>query len=160
MAAKSPKAATAKPGSRAGLPWLQGLLCGIVAAVATPTAVLAGGLLAPAMVLFLLEAAADKPATRCVMLSGLAAATFPLMALWSGGHSMDLAGALLGDPANLLPAWIAQAAGWLAVELAPLAVAALESAQTQARTARLRQERTRLQDAWGIDPPQPPAAPP
>lgn len=143
----------ARRARRGVAPWMQGLGCGLVAALATPTAALAGGLLAPAIATIMLDRREGRALTRTVLLAGLAAAARPLATLWVGGHGMELALALLADPANLGLAWIAQGAGWLACEALPLAITASLNAQAAARAGRLRRVRAELQAEWDLPPP-------
>jgi hypothetical protein len=142
--------AVARSQGKSALPWGLGLACGAAAAVATPTAVLVAALLGPALLTFMLDPAEGKPVARCVLLCGLSAAAFPLMALWSGGHTMDLSLSLLGDPASVVVAWTVQGAGWLLAELAPLMVLLLQNSHGAARAHRLRTARAHLADEWGL----------
>lgn len=140
---------TAGQGGGARLWWL-GLLCGGLATLATPTAALAGLLLAPSGAAWLADRSPGKLAVRPVLLCGLAAAIGPLAALWTGGHTLALALSLASDVQGLGIAWGAQAAGWLAGELAPLAVLLGVEAAAAARAAALRARRRALQDEWGL----------
>ncbi len=142
---------------RAALPWVQGLLCGVAAVAAGPTALLAAALLAPSAVMAMSGAEDAKPVARCMMLAGLAAAVFPLAALWSGGHTIDLSVSLLDDGGSLLTAWVAQAAGWLLVELLPVLIGAAQALQAKAQARALRAARTQLEEEWGIAPAAQPA---
>jgi hypothetical protein len=135
------------------LTWLQGLLCGAVATLATPTALLIGVLLGPALVAIALDREPGRPRARSIALCGMAAAVEPLRTLWSAGHSMATATALLGNVHILATAWSAAAAGWLLAEATPLAVRAALEALSIARAARLRAERARLVETWGLGAP-------
>src|SRR5262245_38255604 len=119
--------------------WLQGLLCD---ALATPTALLLGVLLAPALVAMLFDHEPGRPR---------AGAIDPLRVLWTTSHSVATATALLGDLRVVGTAWIAAASGWLLAEIMPVAVRATLEAVSIARMARLRAERARLIAAWGLD---------
>jgi hypothetical protein len=134
------------------LVWLQGLLCGAVVTLATPTALLLGVLLGPAILALVLDRQPGRPKARGVALFNMAAAIDPLRTLWMSGHSMSNASALLGDMHILGMAWSAAAAGWLMAELAPIAVRAVLDVLSVARVARLRAERTRLAQEWGLGP--------
>ncbi len=131
--------------------WLQGLLCGALATLATPTALLLAVLLAPAWAAMLLDRQPGRPIARCIALCGMAAAVGPLRTLWTSGHSMAGATALLADLRVLGTAWSAAAAGWLLAEAAPVAVRAVLEAVSLSRAAQLRAARTRLIEAWGIE---------
>jgi hypothetical protein len=133
--------------------WAQGLACGVVATLATPTAVLAGLLLAPAVLTYMLDTRDGRALTRTVLLAGLAAAAQPLTTLWGGGHTMDLALRLVADPSHFGLAWAAQGVGWLLAEALPLAITASYNVQTAARAARLRAARAALEHEWSLPPP-------
>ena len=141
------------PPRRGSQTWLLGMGCGALATLATPTAVLAGLLLAPALVAWLLDSTPARGVARPMLLCGLAAAVRPMLALWVGGHTMAISLDLAGDLSTLGLAWAAQASAWLVGELAPLAVGLAQAARTRARIARLRAERARLEQEWGIRPP-------
>jgi hypothetical protein len=143
--------------------WLQGLLCGAVATLATPTALLLGVLLAPALLATVLDQEPARPRARSIALCGMAASVGPLRTLWISGHSLATASALLGNVQIVGTAWSAAAGGWLLAEITPLAVRAALEALSIARTSRLEAERARLTEAWGLDaaseaPPRPDGA--
>jgi hypothetical protein len=130
--------------------WLQGLLCGVLAALATPTALVLGVLLGPGLLALLLDRAPGRPAARAMLLFGLSATVFPLMALWKAGHTMEAASLLVCDPGTLALAWSAAGAGWLLVQLVPHVVRlALESVAI-ARARRVRALRARCAEEWGF----------
>ena len=133
--------------------WLQGLLCGAMATLATPTSVLLAVLLAPGLLALFLDGEPGRPRARCILLCGMAASIDPLRALWTMGHSMATATALLGNLGFVGTAWSAAAAGWLLVEAMPIVARAVLEAMSMTRGARLRAERARLVDAWGLEAP-------
>lgn len=143
----------ARPRQRS-LIWLQGLLCGAMVTLATPTALLVGVLLAPALVAVALDHEPGRPRARSIALCGMAAAVGPLRTLWTTSHSLATATALLGDVRVIGTAWSAAAAGWLLAEITPIAVRAVLEALGLGRAARLRAERARLAETWGLDGPQ------
>lgn len=146
------KAATATRSRRGFGGWLPGVACGALVTLATPTALLLGVLLVPSGLLFVLDRAEGKPTARAVLLFGLATAIAPVLALWSGGHTLANSLSLLSDPVTPAAAWAAQGAGWLLMELLPLGVRAVSEMQTAATLHRLRTERAALEQAWGIPP--------
>jgi hypothetical protein len=131
--------------------WLQGLLCGALATLATPTALLLGVLLAPAFLAIALDQDAGRPRARSIALFSMAASVGPLRTLWTSGHSLFTATTLLTDPRVVGTAWSAAAVGWLLTEMMPLAVRALLDALSTARKTRLEAERARLVEAWRLD---------
>lgn len=157
MARQSLSAAPARAARPAAPPqrsyaWLQGLLCGVAAALVPGPALLIGLLLAPGLFALLLDQAPGKPMARAVLLAGLAGSIEPLASLWNGGGGIGEALGMLGDPAVLGLAWLAGAGGWLASELAPLFLRVGMDGAAAARAARLRAERARLVEEWELDP--------
>lgn len=144
---------TAPQPRRHSLIWLQGLLCGAMATLATPTAVLLGVLLAPAFLAIALDREPGRPRARSIALCAMAGTIAPLRTLWTTSHSMATVAALLSDLRVFGTAWSAAAAGWLLAEVLPIAVRAVLEALSIARAARLRSERARLVEAWGLGAP-------
>ena len=133
------------------LVWLQGLGCGAMATLAPGFAVLLASLLAPGLSALLFDREPGRPMARCVLLAGLTTCVQPVQALWSNGQTLNAALALLANFQTLGTAWSAAAAGWLLVELAPLASRLVLDAIARSRAARLRTQRQELIDAWGFD---------
>jgi hypothetical protein len=151
-AGKSANDSTVTPPPRQhSLVWLQGLLCGAVATLATPTAVLLGVLLGPALLALVLDRQSGRPKARSVALCSMAASIDPLRTLWVTDHSMATAAALLGNPRIVAAAWSAAAAGWLLAEVTPIAVRVVLDALSISRAARLRAARARLAEEWGLE---------
>jgi len=163
--AKSPKPAKkaankpghAKPGK---MMWLQGLACGALVTMATPTALLAGVLLAPTILVWFLDSAPGKPTLRPVAMLGLGTAAYPLLELWRLGHTMSAAIDLALDPSVLVLAWAAQSGGWLLVELLPLLITVGMQIAASARIARLQALRRSYEEEWDFPPrdAEPPSA--
>ncbi len=151
QAARSPAAAQPRQHS---LVWLQGLLCGAMATLATPTALLLGVLLGPALLAILLDHEPGRPRARSIALCSMAAAIDPLRTLWTAGHNLATATALLGNVRVVGTAWVAAAAGWLLAEIIPVGVRAVLEVLAVARASRLRAERAKLAETWGIEAPQ------
>jgi hypothetical protein len=150
--AKRAVAGTASPGPRQhSMVWLQGLLCGALAMLAPPTALLMSVLLGPALLALIFDRQSGRPRARSIALFGMAASVEPLRTLWVSGHSMQVAADLLGDLHVLETAWAAAAAGWLLAEVAPVAVRATLEALSISRAVRLRASRSRLADEWRLD---------
>jgi len=153
MKAHAAKRPAARPGRGLGSAvWLQGLACGAVIALATPTAVLGGLLLAPGIGVLLLEPHAGRLAARVALLCGVAAAAAPMAALWQAGLGVSGAMAAASDPTVLAGCWAAQAAGWLLAQLAPVLLRLAFDARAAAAAARLRAERARYESEWEIPP--------
>lgn len=144
------RANTSRP-KQSSLIWLQGLLCGALVTLATPTALLLGVLLAPALLAIVFDRQPGRPRARSIGLCSMAAAVDPLRSLWIGGHGMATAMGLVSNLQTVATAWCAAAVGWLLAECAPVAVRGALEAVSLARTARLRAERARLVDAWGLE---------
>jgi hypothetical protein len=142
---------TARRPRQHSLVWLQGLLCGALATLATPTALLLGVLLGPALLVAFLDTEQGKPVGRSVVLFSMAASVQPLKTLWMSGHTMQVATTLVSDFHVIGIAWIAAAAGWLLVQILPIAARSLLEALVLARSAQLRAERTKLVSEWGLE---------
>jgi hypothetical protein len=111
-------------------------------------------LLGPGLVALVLDGRPGKPVARAMLLFGLAPAVAPLRALWTSGHTLEMAMAQLADPRTLAFAWAAAACGWLAAELAPLVVRAALDAAAAARRRRLLAARRECAEEWGYPEPQ------
>src|SRR5690242_21889322 len=79
------------------LVWLQGLLCGALATLATPTALLLGVLLGPSLLAVAFDGEPGRPVGRSVALFSMAASVQPLKTLWLSGHTMHVSAGLVGD---------------------------------------------------------------
>jgi hypothetical protein len=154
--ATSGQSATPPRQRQHSLIWLQGLLCGALATLATPTALLLGVLLAPAIAAVLLDHQPGRPRARSIALCGMAASVDPLRTLWSSGHNLATASALLSNLQVVGMAWSAAAVGWLLAEISPLAVRAVLEALSSARVSKLQTERARLVEAWRLPAPTEP----
>lgn len=155
MARASRRPAPAQAARRAGKPgslWLQGLACGALCTLATPTAVLVGMLVAPGLLALALDGEPGRPAARPILLLSLAATAHPVAELWRRGQSISTALDLLADPKVLATAWLAQMGGWVLVELGPMLIALALEAAAQARLMRLRALRARYEAQWDIPP--------
>ncbi len=142
----------APAGGPRSLIWLQGLLCGALVTLATPTALLIGVLFLPALIASALDRQPGKPIARSIALFGLCGIVGPVLNLWAAGHRIAAAITLATDPDNLLLAWGAAATGWVLAELAPVAVRAALEALALSRAVRLRAERAGYESEWGFAP--------
>jgi hypothetical protein len=86
-----------QPRRQRSLVWLQGLLCGALATLATPTALLLGVLMAPALLAIALDQEMGRPRARSIALFNMAASVWPLRTLWISGHNLATATTLLGN---------------------------------------------------------------
>jgi hypothetical protein len=151
--ARNPGSASAiatTPRRQHSLVWVQGLLCGALVTLATPTALLLGVLLGPALLAIVFDRDPGRPRARSIALCGMAAAVGPLRILWTTDHSLAHATALLSNLHVVGTAWIAAAAGWLLAEIVPVTIRAALDGLSVARAARLRAERAKLVEAWGL----------
>jgi len=137
---------------RSSLIWLLGLLCGALATLATPMALLLSCLLAPGLVALAIDAAPGRPVARAMLLGGLAASVTPARELWLAGDTLPHSIALLSNPLVLGAAWAVAAVGWLLAEIAPLLLSLVIETQSRARAASLRAARARLEEEWGLPP--------
>ncbi len=128
--------------------WFEGLACGAVVALATPSAALGAALLLPALLACLVERTRGRPLARCMVLFGIAGALPALAALWRGPGTLAAALDAALDLHNLAQAWAAQAAGWLLAEGFPVAGLLLIDAGAARRARQLRAERARIAEEW------------
>ena len=100
--------------------------------VATPTALLLGVLLGPALLASCWISQPGRPGARSIALCGLAAALIRCGACGQPAYHGRRHG-LLSEPRVLAMAWVLPRPGWLLAELVPLAVrAALEARSSHA----------------------------
>ncbi len=151
--AKAGTAAARKPEKAGGrsLVWLQGLLCGLLAACSPGSAVLVGALLAPAIGALLFDRAPGRPTARAMLLCGLSATVYPAMALWNAGNGVETALVLATDSRTAGIAWAACGGGWLLAQVLPIAMRLAIDSVSLARQARLRAMRNRCAAEWGFD---------
>ena len=146
------KRQTGAHGGYRSVVWLSGLACGVLATIAPGIAILAAGLLAPGVVALKLDQEPGRPVARTVLTCGLTGCVHPVMTLWNSGQSFYTAIAIIMDPSIIGIAWSAAAGGWLLTQIAPLAVRTALEAAALTRATRLRAARTRIAEAWGLDP--------
>jgi hypothetical protein len=132
--------------------WLQGLLCGGLATLATPTALLLVVLFGPALLATLLDRQLGRPTARCIALCGMSAVVSPMRMLWAAGQTMQTAIALASDTETIARAWGAAGGGWLLAELMPIGVRALLETISRKHVASLIRTRDRLEAEWGPPP--------
>ncbi len=144
--------AAGQPGGMTRAVWLQGLACGAAVTMATPSAVLAGLLLAPGIGAMLLEREPGRPVAKVTLLCGAALAAGPVLALWESGQGVGGAVNAAADLPVLAGCWAAQGAGWLVAQVAPVLVRLALEAHAKAQTALLQAERARHEAEWGIPP--------
>ena len=142
---KPGRKSTLEPAAPRSLLWLQGLLCGALATLATPTAMLLAVLFGPALVAPLLDSQPGRPVARSIALCSLSAIVGPITLLWAGGHTMAGAMVLATDLEIVAWAWGAAAAGWLLAETLPLAVRILVEIASHSRARSLALARARLE---------------
>ena len=147
---RTPTRATPGGGKRSFV-WLSGLLCGAVAAVAPGASLLAGALLAPAIIALKMDHEPGRPIARTVLTFGLAGCVHPLTMLWNAGQSLGTAATIIADPLTIATAWGAAAAGWLLAQIMPLILRVVLEASTRTRASSLRATRSRLMQDWGLD---------
>lgn len=131
--------------------WLQGLLCGGLAACAPATALLLTVLLAPALAMLAFERKPGRPVTRTMFLFGLSATVFPILALWNVGHTVDAAFTLATDPRTLAIAWGAAGGGWLLTEIVPIMMRLVLVSALRVKRQRLHTMRDRCAAEWGLE---------
>jgi hypothetical protein len=140
-------------GKGRSLVWIQGLACGVLAALVPSLALMVAILLGPGLVALALDHEPGKPVARAIILAGLAACVRPVIALWSSGHGWDISMTLISDIGTVGTAWSAAAGAWLLTEIVPIGVRIVLEGAAMARAAQLRSARFKLQEEWGLPPP-------
>jgi hypothetical protein len=152
--AKRPKpgraGAAQKTGGGLSLTWLLGVMCGAVLAFATPTAVLAVVLLAPAILVSVFDHQPGRPATRVVFIAGAGLTFGPVWHLNAASPSIAAALDMLCDPAVLCPAWLAGALSWGVCEFLPLMLHSVAERKAAARMKALLEEARALNAQWDL----------
>ncbi len=131
--------------------WLGGMICGAVLAFAAPVALLAGVLLAPALVAAVLDTTQGRPVARTVALAGTSLTLGPVWRLLLTDRSLASALEILADPVVPLLAWLAGACGWAACELLPVVLRAAADMRAAAQLAGLQAEAAALREGWDLE---------
>ncbi len=140
----------AKGGGRGSMTWLLGVVCGVIVCFATPSALLAGVLLAPAMLAAVFDNQPNRPVTRVVLVSGMGMTFLPLWHLNAAQPTLAMALDMLGDPGVLCPAWLAAACGWAVCEALPIVLQGAANRRAAAAIAALQEEASRLGAQWDL----------
>ncbi len=148
-------ARAAKRRGGGGEPRFYGLMlaCGGSLAASPGSALALTLWLLPGLLLWLAERTPGRPAARCLLLAGGAAALPGLAQVWSDGGGLGDAAALATDPRRWALPWAAQSAAWLLTQVVPAITAALAEAAARRQGARLRAARARLETEWSLDDP-------
>ena len=148
MTAPARTAQAAAP--KGSLVWAQGMVCGALLAFATPTALVLGVLLAPALACFVGERAQGRTMARGVALCCGAATVSPLWHLWHGGNSVGAALELLSDPLCLVLAWGAGACAWALCQVLPVVVRTTWEMRMAARAKAIEAELVACREEWDL----------
>ena len=138
--------------SGGGFGWIQGLLCGAVLTLATPSAILLAVLLAPGWFGLMLDRGRGRLMGRAMLLFGSAATISPLLRLWREGHSYGPMMRLLGDLGVVGTGWLACLVGWLIAELVPVLWLVVLETRDRGRLVMLAKTRARIVEEWGETP--------
>jgi hypothetical protein len=156
MAKTRTQAASGPAASRHGsVTWLLGMICGAVLAFATPTALLAGFLLAPAILVAVCDRVPGRATTRCVFIASTGLAFGPVWHLNAGGATLGMAFDMLLEPNVLCPAWLAGASAWAVCECLPVLLRGASDRLAAAQAAALLEEARALRARWDVEPGQP-----
>ncbi len=129
--------------------WWGGLACGVALVISPATVLLLGVLLAPALLVRVVDGP-DKLCVRAVIMCNVAASITPLCALWrSMSPEIGAAVAILSGPAVVPTAWLAAGAAWMTSELLVLATCRWLGLRDRHQATRLQSEIDRLSKEWG-----------
>ncbi len=130
--------------------WLQGLACGALLAFATPSFILLGAFLSPALACLAADSEPARRMSRAVALACLAGALPPTWSLWMHDDRMEVALALLTDPATLFFGWGPAAGVWALCEILPVVLKSLWDMSEAARSRSLEAELKALKAEWDV----------
>ena len=131
--------------------WLMGMATGAVLAFATPTAILACGLMAPAILVAFFDSQPGRATTRVVFVAVAGLAFGPVWHLNASGATIASALEMLCEPAVLCPAWLVGACSWGVCEFLPLLLLSAANRAATARIAALLEEAKVLQAEWDLE---------
>ena len=138
-------------GGRGSFHWLMGMACGAVLAFATPTAILGGVLMAPAILAAVFDTQKKRPMARVVFISCAGFTFGPVWHLNAMGGVTAQALDMLYDPSVLCPAWLAGACGWGACELLPFVLRLAAERAAVSQIAALQAEANAIREAWDLE---------
>ena len=141
-------AAAASRKSAKSWTWLQGIVCGIVVAIAPGTAVLLAILAAPALGMLATSSPRHETPVRAMLLASAASTIMPLRLLWEQGGTFATALDLLTDPSRPLLSWVACGLAWLACHIVEVVMRFTGQLRTNGSAKSLAQERTALLREW------------
>lgn len=142
---KKPAQAKKRSGTRGpiiGILFLTGMF-------ATPTALLVAFGLLPTYAAWLFDKDRNKLMAITVGSLNVAALTPLLMKLWSDGHSITAARALLMSPLSWLFIFIGSGVGWVLAQAIPAAIVVIISSRNKIKLEHLRARQKQLTDEWG-----------
>ena len=140
--------AAAAPAQRRSWFWLQGVICGLAAAIVPGTALMLAVLLGPGLAMYATAQGKGRPIARAMIMMGAASTFMPLRLLWEQGGSLDAALGLLSDPARPLLSWTANGAGWLIAQATEIATQFVLNAKAAQHLRALQKEREALTAEW------------
>ena len=148
--AKAPTSEAVTVQRRGATVWVQGLACGALLTFATPTALLLGILLAPAILCILASPGAERGVFRAVASSCAAASLAPVWRLWMNGGHMDEVAAILASPSILCAAWGAGAAAWAMCQVLPVIIKTAWDIREANKAKTIEAELAQLNEEWGL----------
>ena len=151
MAAKAAAKAVAPAAGGAGTAtWLLGAICGAAFAFATPSAILAGILLAPVVLAAVFDTERRRPVARVVFVAAAGFTVGPVWHLNMAEPSVAQALDMLCDPAILCPPWLAGGFGWGVCVLLPMVLSRAVEQRATAQIHSLQAEQKALREAWDL----------
>ncbi len=128
--------------------WLQGMACGVAAAIIPGTSLVIAVSLAPAIAVYVMETTSGRPLARAMIFMGTASTMMPLRLLWEHGGSLDAALDLLSDPGRPLLSWLACGAAWFLGQSAEIVTRFALEARAKMAVNALTAERETLKGEW------------
>jgi hypothetical protein len=137
-----------QPPAKASMLWVQGLVCGALLAFATPTALVLGVLMAPALICLLAERGPRHGIARAVALCCGAACLAPVWHLWMSDNGMGTALSILAEPLAVVLAWGSGACAWALCQLLPVLVRTAWDAKEAARAKAIQKQLALYREEW------------
>ncbi|MBV1836549.1 hypothetical protein [Acetobacter estunensis] len=141
-----------------GMKWWHGLVCGAALAWMPGYALLIGVLLAPVLILHILDFRRSEEMARILAPYAFAALIHPFHQLWSADGTLDAAFAILSDPMTSILSWGATALAWLIFEGGMLGIRLWRQYQMTRQKAEWTARLKAVQDEWGDEEASPPSS--
>lgn len=132
--------------------WIHGLLCGAFLAWLPGYSLLVGVILAPSLLVYLLDSSRGEETSRVMLPYAFAVLVHPFHLLWMEDGSLNAAISILMNPFTSIYGWGAAATGWFMLELSLVGGRLMRQLKIKRLQGKLARELKDLQDEWDGDP--------